>query len=397
MKQFLEGAQAIAKTVALCKPGVISAYPITPQTHIVEELASLVANGQLKAEFITIESEHSAASCVLGAVAAGVRSYSSTSSQGLLLMTEVLFNIAGMRLPVVMCCVNRAVSAPINIWNDQQDIITIRDAGVILLFAETVQEACDLHIQAFKIAEDNQIMLPIIVNIDGYILSHGYEPVELPAQEVVDKFLPPYHPPYKLDINNPLTFGPLCDPNYYLETRYAIQQTLNNEVKKKIVDVAEEFTKMFGRKSYGLFEEYKTQDAGTVFVTMGSIAGPIKDVVDELRNRGDKVGLLKIITYRPFPKEVYKILCSAKRIIVVDKSISLGAYGPLYQDVVNTLYVGMQEDDRSKSLPQVVGYICGLGGRDVSKEEIIGMYENKKFVSAEFVGVKQENLGSFIY
>ena len=395
MKQFLEGAQAIAKTVSLCKPAVISAYPITPQTHIVEELATLIANGQLNAEFVNVESEHSAASCVLGAVASGVRAYSSTSSQGLLLMTEVLFNIAGMRLPVVMCCVNRAVSAPINIWNDQQDIMTVRDAGLILLFAENIQEACDLHIQAFKIAEDKDIMLPTIINIDGFILSHGYEPVEIPQQELVDKFLPEYNPPYKLDVNNPLTFGSLIGPEYYLETRYAIHETLNNEVKKKILDVAEEFTKIFARKSYGLFEEYKTQDAETIFVSMGSISGPIKDVVDELRYKQQKVGLLRIISYRPFPQEIVKVLSKAKKVIVIDKSISLGAQSPLYQDVVSSFYITLQSD-AIKTLPKVVGYICGLGGRDVSKEEIFEIYQEKDFVSTKFVSVKQENLGSFI-
>jgi len=396
MKEFLEGAASIARTVGLCRPGVISAYPITPQTHIVEELASLVANGKLKAEFINVESEHSAASCVLGAVATGVRAYSSTSSQGLLLMAEVLFNIAGLRLPVVMCCVNRAVSAPINIWNDQQDIVTLRDAGIILLFAQNIQEACDLHIQAFKIAEDPQVMLPCIVNIDGYILSHGYEPVEFPNQELVDKFLPPYNPPYKLDINNPLTLGSLIGPEYYLETRYAIQETMNNEVKRKILDVAEEFTRIFSRKSFGLFEEYKIQDAETIFVSMGSIAGPIKDVVDELREKGQKVGFLRIITYRPFPsKEVGKILSNAKRVIVIDKSISLGSYGPLYQDVVNSVYINSQVDNQ-KNLPKVVGYICGLGGRDVYKEEIIEIYNDKEFEPAKFVSVKKENLDNFI-
>ncbi len=396
MKEFLEGAVSIARTVALCKPAVISAYPITPQTHIAEELASLVANGKLKAEFVNVESEHSAASCVLGAVATGVRAYSSTSSQGLLLMAEVLYNIAGLRLPVVMCCVNRAISAPINIWNDQQDIVTFRDAGIILLFAETIQEACDLHIQAFKIAQDSQVMLPVIVNIDGFVLSHGYEPVEFPSQELVDKFLPPYNPPYKLDVKNPLTLGSLIGPEYYLETRYAIHETLNNEAKKKILEVADEFTKMFGRKSYGLFEEYKTQDAETIFVAMGSIAGSIKDVVDDLRNKGQKVGILRIISYRPFPQqEIGKILSFVRKVIIVDKSVSLGCNGPLYQDVVNSLYIYSQTNS-VKTLPQIVGYICGLGGRDVSKEEIISMYENKKFVSAEFVNVKQENLGSFM-
>jgi pyruvate ferredoxin oxidoreductase alpha subunit len=392
MKEFLEGAVAIARTVATCKPAVISAYPITPQTHIVEELASLIANGKLKAEFINVESEHSAASCVLGASATGVRVYSSTSSQGLLLMAEVLFNAAGMRLPVVMCCVNRAVSAPINIWNDQQDIVTVRDAGLILLFAETIQEACDLHIQAFKIAEDPNIMLPCLVNIDGFILSHGYEPVEIPSQDLVDKFLPSYNPPYKLDVNNPLTFGPLVGPEWYLETRYAIQETLNNDVKKKIVEVAEEFTKLFGRKSYGLFEEYKTEDAETIFVTMGSLAGVIKEVVDELRERGEKVGLLRIITYRPFPEEVAKVLLKAKRILVLEKCISLGAKGPLCEDVISVLYT--QVSSNGSKLPTVQNFICGLGGRDVSKEELLEAYRDTTIL--KFIGLKKENLGSFI-
>jgi len=392
MKEFLEGAVAIARTVATCKPAVISAYPITPQTHIVEELASLIANGKLKAEFINVESEHSAASCVLGASATGVRVYSSTSSQGLLLKAEVLFNAAGLRLPVVMCCVNRAVSAPLNIWNDQQDIVTVRDAGLILLFAETIQEACDLHIHAFKIAEDPNIMLPCLVNIDGFILSHGYEPVEIPSQDLVDKFLPPYNPPYKLDVNNPLTFGPLVGPEWYLETRYAIQETLNNDVKKKIVEVAEEFTKLFGRKSYGLFEEYKTEDAETIFVTMGSLAGVIKEVVDELRERGEKVGLLRIITYRPFPEEVAKVLLKAKRILVLEKCISLGAKGPLCEDVISVLYT--QVSSNGSKLPTVQNFICGLGGRDVSKEELLEAYRDTTIL--KFIGLKKENLGSFI-
>lgn len=396
MKQFLEGAAAIARTVALCRPGVIAAYPITPQTHIAEELASLVANGILKAEYVNVESEHSAASCVLGAVATGVRAYSSTSSQGLLLMAEVLFNIAGLRLPVVMCCVNRAVSAPINIWNDQQDIVTLRDAGIILFFAETIQEACDLHIQAFKIAEDSQIMLPVIVNIDGYILSHGYETVEFPSQQDVDKFLPPYNPQYKLDVDNPYTFGVLSGPEYYLETRYAIQQTMNNEVTNKIVEVANEFTKFFGRTSYGFFEEYKTQDAKVVFVTMGSVAGTVKDVVDELRTKGEKVGLLRIVTYRPFAySQIGKILSSAEKIIVIDKSISLGYCGPLYHDVVTAIYTYLQTNS-GKKLPQVAGYICGLGGRDVYKEDILQMYYDKEPDIAKFISVKEENLGSFV-
>jgi len=393
MKQFLEGAVAIARTVSLCRPGVVAAYPITPQTHIVEELANLVESKKLNAEFINVESEHSAASCVLGASATGVRVYSSTSSQGLLLMTEVLFNIAGMRLPVVMCCVNRAVSAPINIWNDQQDIITVRDAGIILLFAENIQEACDLHIQAYKIAEDKNIMLPLIVNIDGYILSHGYEPVEFPSQELVDKFLPKYEPEYKLDVENPMTLGPLQGPEYYLESRYAIQDTMENEVMNKIEKVADEFTKTFGRKSFGFVEEYKLEDAETVFVAMGSICGTIKEAVDELRGSGEKVGVLRLITYRPFPKKIlFDSLKKAKKVNVIEKAVSLGSNGILYTELTSLFYSRCVEEN----LPKFSGYVVGLGGRDVSKEEIIDIYKKNKDVEIEFLNIKKENLGSYI-
>ncbi|MCS7230591.1 MAG: pyruvate ferredoxin oxidoreductase [Elusimicrobiota bacterium] len=395
MKQFLEGATSIAKTVALCRPGVIAAYPITPQTHIVEELSAIVANGELKAEMVNVESEHSAASCILGAVATGVRAFSSTSSQGLLLMAEVVFNIAGLRLPVVMCCVNRAVSAPINIWNDQQDIMTLRDAGVVLFFAESIQEACDLHIQAFKLAEDPAIMLPVIINIDGFVLSHGYEAVEFPSQEMVDKFLPPYNPPFKLDPQNPLTFGALVGPEWYLETRYAIHKTMLDEVPNKIKQIAEEFTKMFGRTSYGLYEKYKLDDAENIFVSFGSVAGPIKDVVDSLRERNEKVGLLRIITYRPFPQEIGDILLKAKKIIVLEKDISLGATGALYSDVITSLYISAHRNKVS-CLPKILGYVCGLGGRDISLEEIEDLYRKEDLVESEFVGLKKENLGSFI-
>ncbi len=393
MKQFLEGAVAIARTVAMCKPAVIAAYPITPQTHIVEELANLIAAKKLNAEFVNVESEHSAASCVLGASAAGVRVYSSTSSQGLLLMAEVLFNIAGMRLPVVMCCVNRAVSAPINIWNDQQDIVTVRDAGIILLFAEDIQEACDLHIQAFKIAEDKDIMLPVIVNIDGFILSHGFEPVEFPAQDLVDKFVSNYEAPYKLDVDNPMTFGPLSGPEYYLETRYAMQKTMENEVMKKIQAVADDFTKNFGRKSFGFIEKYKTDDAETIFVSMGSICGTIKESVDDLRNQGEKVGLVRVITYRPFPSKILvNSLNNAKKICVIDKSISLGLNGILFTEISAAFY----SNNNGKNFPKISGYVSGLGGRDVSKEEIIDIFKQNKDVETEFLGVNKENIGSYI-
>jgi len=390
MKQFLEGADAIARTVALCRPGVISAYPITPQTHIVENLADLIAQRKLQCQFVNVESEHSAASCVLGASAAGVRAYTSTSSQGLLLMAEVLFNIAGMRLPVVLCCVNRSVSAPINIWNDQQDIMAVRDAGMVQLFAESVQESCDLHLQAFKIGEDPDIMLPVVVNIDGFTLSHGFEAVEFPEQSAVDVFLPAYRAPYKLDVNNPMTLGPLCGPEYYLEQRYAIQETLNREVMAKVQKVADEFTAAFGRKAFGLLEEYRMEDAETVLLSFGSLCGTLKEAADALRAKGRKVGVVRLVTYRPFPKEaLVRALAKAKDVLVFEKCISLGADGPVYTEVTSALY-------GAGAKVAVNGYVCGLGGRDVALDEILAAVDARERVSAKFMNVKQENLGSFI-
>ena len=388
MKQFIEGSHAVAEIIKRCKPGVVSAYPITPQTHIVEDLASMVADKELEAQFVNVESEHSAASVVLGAEATGVRSFTATSSQGLLLMAEVVFNIAGLRLPVVMTTANRAVSAPINIWNDQQDVMTVRDSGWVLLFAETNQEAVDLHLQAYKIGEDPRVMLPVMVNMDGFILTHGMEIVDMPSQEEVDKFLPPYRTTYKLDVENPQTMGFLADPDYYLEIRYMLDET-QREVLGIIPEVAAEFKKAFKRESGGLIEGYRLQDAEQVFVAMGSVCGTIRDVVDELRDKGKKAGLLKIITYRPFPKAaIISALGKAKEVAVVDKSISLGAFGPLYTDLCAGL------SSLAARMPKVSGFILGLGGRDITKKSIFEVYEklSGKQVDCSYVGLKQELL-----
>lgn len=388
MKQFLEGSHAVAEIIKRCKPGVISAYPITPQTHIVEDLAQMVADKESDAQFVNVESEHSAASVVLGAEATGVRSYTATSSQGLLLMAEVVFNIAGMRLPLVMTCANRAISAPINIWNDQQDVMTVRDAGWVLLFAENNQEAVDLHLKAYRIAEDKRIMLPVMVNMDGFILTHGMETVDMPAQEDVDKFLPPYKTDYKLDVDNPLTMGFLGDPEYYLEMRYMVQQA-QQEALGVIIETSEAFEKQFNRGGDALVEEYRMQDADQVFVAMGSVCGTIRDAIDELRDQGKKAGLLKIIAYRPFPSAaILSALSKAKQVAVIDKSISLGNSGPLYTDlkaVVASL--------RDKA-PVVSGFVLGLGGRDIKKKSIFDVYEKMlgKQVECEFIGLKQELL-----
>jgi len=363
-KQILEGSHAVAEIINRIKPAVVSAYPITPQTHIVEDLEKMKADGEADFEYINTESEFAAASIVLGASATGVRTYTATSAQGLLLMTEVLFNIAGLRLPVVITCANRAVSSPINIWNDQQDSVTIRDAGWIQLYGETNQEVVDLHILAYKLAES--LMLPVMINMDGFALTHTYEPVEIPAESLIKKFLPAYVAPKDtiLDVNNPFSLGTFAAPDRYME----IRQELFEDValaKNEIVKLNSEFKKVFGRGiGNGLLEEYKTKDAEIILVAMGSVCGTIKEVVDKLRNKNQKVGLLKIISFRPFPdEEVSAILSKAKYIGVIDKSISIGTEGILASDIKRACY--------GKIKAPIKSFVVGLGGRDVT-EKMIG-------------------------
>ncbi|MFH1355029.1 MAG: pyruvate ferredoxin oxidoreductase [Candidatus Omnitrophota bacterium] len=387
MKQFLEGSRAVAEIVKLCKTGVISAYPITPQTHIVEELAKMVANGELASQFINVESEHSAASLVLGAVAAGVRVFTATSSQGLLLMGEVVFNISGMRLPVVLTCANRAISAPINIWNDQQDSMALRDSGWVQIYAENNQEAADFHLIAYRIAEDKSVMLPVMVCMDGFILTHGMEAVDMPEQGQVDRFLPPYNPLYKLDPAEPISMGLLADPGYYLETRYAIQETLEQTLKL-IPRIAGEFNSVFGRDYQDcLVEEYKTKDAEKVIVAMGSVCGTIKEVVDELRAKGKKVGLLKIITFRPFPyARVLEALRNIPKVAVLEKAVSLGAYAPLAVELRACFC------NKKKSPKVISSFVAGLGGRDITGQSIKEIFKklNTKEIALEFIDLKPE-------
>lgn len=360
-KRFLEGSRAVAEFVKLCRPHVVSAYPITPQTHIVEELSQMVADGELKSQFINVESEFAAASVVLGASATGARVYTATSSQGLLLMGEVLYNIAGMRLPVILTCANRAVSAPINIWNDHQDSVSVRDSGWIQLYAEDNQDAADMHIQAYRIAEDNDILLPVMICMDGFILTHSFEPVDVPSQEEVDDFLPPYRPEIYLTTHDPVSLGLMAGPDSYMETRFALFKTLE-ESKEKIRRVAREFKKVFGRSSGELVEYYKVDGADVVLISMGSVAGTIKVVVDELRESGRKAGLLKIRSHRPFPaEEIREVLGRVKNVAVVEKAVSMGLGGILSTDVrsvcVNTSAC-------------VSNFIIGLGGRDITKDDI---------------------------
>ena len=388
MKKLIEGSMAVAEAVKVCRPHVISAYPITPQTHIVENLSQMVADGELKSEFINVESEFAAASVILGASVTGARAYSTTTSQGLLLMAEVLFNIAGLRLPVSITCANRSVSAPINIWNDHQDAMTIRDSGWIQLYAEDCQEAADMQVQAYKIGENPEISLPVLVNMDGFILTHAFEPVDLFDQKMVDEFLPLYRPKVYLTTKNPVSFGILAEPAYYMETRYRLQKAV--EASRQVIeDVANEFKKVFGRYAGGLVDKYRLEGAKTAIVAMGSVVGTIREVVDELREKGEKVGLLKIRAFRPFPKEaIYDALKDVDNIIIMEKALSMGLGGILLNETRAVFY-------GRKKQPKMSGFIVGLGGRDVPNKSIINAVKKAESKDVEdfFVDLREELIG----
>jgi pyruvate ferredoxin oxidoreductase alpha subunit len=384
MLEITEGSHAVAEAVRLCRPQVISAYPITPQTHIVEALADMVANCQLDADYITVENELSALSACVGASAAGSRVYSATTSQGLALMFEVCFNAAGMRLPIIMTIANRAMGAPLSIWNDQQDSISLRDSGWLQFYAEDNQEATDLHFIAYKVCEDYSVLLPAMVCFDGFILSHVYEPVDMLSQEDVDKYLPPFTPYQRLDAADPISFGMYATPDYYHEFRYEINNAAKR-AKEVIQKAGKEFGTMFGRDYSALVEGYRLEDAETAIVAMGSICGTIKDSIDEMRAEGKKVGLLKLRVFRPFPsEEIAQALSKVKRVAVLDKNISLGAKGAVAIEVRDALY---------GSATPVKGYVLGLGGRDVRKKdikEIVSLVE--KGVGDQFFGLRRELL-----
>lgn len=384
MMEILEGSHAVAEAVKRCRPQVISAYPITPQTHIVEALASMIADCELDADYICVESEFSALSACLGASAAGSRVYSATTSQGLALMFEVCFNVAGMRQPVVMTIANRAMGAPLNIWNDQQDSISLRDAGWMQFYAEDNQEANDLHYIAYKVAEDHEVLLPTMVCFDGFILTHTYEPVDIPSQEEVDAFLPPYQPVNILDAKNPMSLGMYATPEYYTEFRYEVDEAMKR-ARKIFARVGAEFGETFGRDYSGLVEGYRLEDADIALVAMGSICGTTKDAIDEMREDGKKVGLLKIRSFRPFPSEELKAaLAGVSKVAVLDKNISLGQKGAVALEVKDALYgTGIE----------VFDYIIALGGRDVRKRDIRAVVDlAEKGIGDQFYGLRTEVL-----
>jgi pyruvate ferredoxin oxidoreductase alpha subunit len=384
MLEIMEGSHAVAKSVGLCRPEVIAAYPITPQTHIVEALAEMVADCTIDAEYITVESEFSALSACLGASAAGSRVYSATTSQGLALMFEVCFNCAGMRLPVVMSIVNRAMGAPLSIWNDHQDSISLRDSGWMQLYAEDNQEATDLHYIAYRVAEDHRVLLPAFVCFDGFILSHTYEPVDMLTREQADRYVPPFKPYHRLDADDPISFGLFASPDYYMEFRYAIDQAMN-QARSVLPEAGRVFSEMFGRDYSGMVEEYRLEDADCAIVAMGSICGTVKDAVDEMRNEGKKVGLLKIRAFRPFPvKEVQKALSGVSTVAVLDKNISLGSKGAVALEIRDALY--------GSQIP-VHDYIIALGGRDVRRKDIAAVVASAEAGSGDmFYGLREEVL-----
>jgi len=357
---------AIADAVAQCKVDVIAAYPITPQTHIVEHLSELVANGELDAEYITVESEHAAMSACIGASAAGARTFTSTAAQGLLLMYENLFIASAFRLPIVMVIANRSVSAPISIWNDHSDVMTMRDAGWIQTFAENGQEAVDLIYHAYKVAE--KALLPVAVNIDGFTLSHVVEPVELLDQELVDKFIPPLRMKYKLDPRNPITMGAIGIPEIYTEAKKAEDEALKASYKI-IVKAWKDFEKLTGRK-YSPVETYMMEDAEVCLIIMGSLAETAMNAVNKLRKKGKKVGLLRFRLWRPFPyKDFIKAIGKVKAIGVVDRAVShCSTGGPVGIEVRSALYF-------SNKRPRVVNFVAGLSGRDVTVEDFEEMFE----------------------
>ncbi|HZK04676.1 MAG TPA: pyruvate ferredoxin oxidoreductase [Actinomycetaceae bacterium] len=362
----VEGSIAVARAIAACRPNVIAAYPISPQTHIVEGLSAIVKRGDLpNCEYVNVESEFSAMSAVIGSSATGARSYTATASQGLLYMVEAVYNASGMGLPIVMTVANRAIGGPINIWNDHSDSMSQRDSGWLQLFAEDNQEATDLHVQAFRIAEE--LSLPVMVCMDGFVLTHAVEPVVIPTTEQVDGWLPPYEPRQVLDPQDPVSIGAMVGPEAFTEVKYLAHHK-QLEALKLIPEVAASYKEHFGREAGGLVRPYKCDDAETIVVALGSVLGTIKDVVDERRKSGEKIGVLGITSYRPFPFDaIREVLQNAKRWLTIEKAFSVGLGGIVSSECRRAL----------RGLPETPNYtvIAGLGGRNITKVSLNRMLD----------------------
>jgi pyruvate ferredoxin oxidoreductase alpha subunit len=356
----MEGSAAVAETVALCRPEVICAYPISPQTHIVENLSQLVKSGELApCEFVNVESEFAAMSVAIGASATGARAYTATASQGLLYMAEALYNASGLGMPIVMTVANRAIGAPINIWNDHSDAMSQRDSGWIQLYAETNQEALDLHIQAFRLAEE--LSTPVMVCMDGFILTHAVERVEIPSQDLIDAFLPAFQPRQVLDPDEPISIGAMVGPEAFMEVKY-LAHAKQMQALELIPEIAADFAGAFGRDSGGLIRSYRSEDAETIVVALGSVLGTIKDTVDELREQGIRIGVVGISSFRPFPLDAVRAaLGHADRVVVLEKALAVGIGGIVSANVRMAL-AGIE----------LHGYtvIAGLGGRPITKASL---------------------------
>ncbi len=388
MKQQIEGSQAVARAVALCRPEVMACYPISPQTHIVETLSMKVKAGEIgNCQFLNVESEFGALSVLIGASAMGARTYTATTSQGLLFMAEAVYNAAGLGLPIVMTIANRAVGAPINIWNDHSDSMAMRDAGWIQLFAEDNQEAVDLHIQAFRLAEE--LSCPVMVCMDGYILTHAFEAVDLPTQEQVDAYLPPFEPVQVLDPQDPVSIGAMVGPEAFAEVRYLAHHK-HMRALEAIPRISQEFQNIFQRPSGGLLNLYYTDEAETLVLALGSVNGTIKDAVDDLREEGWPVGSIQLCSYRPFPSQALRQVAHyAKRVIVIEKDLAVGKGGIVSSDVKMAL----------RGLPTLVETaIAGLGGRAISKASVIDTVkaacleglEEPHFLDLNWVAINRE-------
>ena len=365
MRRQIEGSRAVAAAVALCRPQVICAYPISPQTHIVEELGVLVKTGALQpCQFINVESEFAAMSVAVGASAAGSRAYTATASQGLLYMAEAVYNAAGLGLPIVMTVANRAIGAPINIWNDHSDAMALRDAGWVQLYATDNQDAVDLHVQAFALAED--LSVPVMVCMDGFVLTHAVEGIDLPDQAQVDDFLPPFRPRQVLDPDAPVTIGAMVGPEAFTEVRYLFDAAMLRALHR-LPGIAAVYGRRVGRNAGGLLTTYRSDDAETVVIAMGSVFGTLQDTVDDLRAAGQRVGAVAVRCYRPFPGDALRAaLDGARRVVVIDRALTVGRGAPLADDVSATLAAWPG---------QLRSVIAGLGGRPVTAASLRSMIE----------------------
>lgn len=382
-RKFLSGNEAFAYGVRLARPHVISAYPITPQTIVVEKLSEFVEDGSLKSEFIHVESEHSALSCAMGASSVGARAFTATSSQGLLYMAECLPYAAGGRFPIVMMNANRSTALPWNIYGDQRDSLSQLDSGWIQAYAENAQEALDLALMSFYIAEHKKVSTPFMANLDGFVLTHTYEVVDVPTAEQADDFLPPFETENKMSLSNPKNLGFSAGPDTNTFFKYKEHTGLLN-VREVVGEAEKKFESIFGRHYSGLTESYKTEDADYILITLGSISGLVREIVDKLREQGEKVGLLRIRYMRPFPnEEIAAAVKNAKAIAVLEKDISFGNEGTVYTNVNSAL------QKAGISIP-TSNYIGGLGGKNISPVEIEKVFEELKQqkTSVSFLGIE---------